>query len=38
MLENDGLKNPYYKEEFTGSNPVAPTRVFQKSLFISIFY
>jgi len=25
-------------EEVRGLNPVAPTRVFQKSLFISIFY
>ena len=25
-----------YKEEVTGSNPVAPTRVFQKSLNLSI--
>jgi hypothetical protein len=24
-----------YKEEVTGSNPVAPTRVFQKSLHIN---
>nr|AGQ19885.1 MedDCM-OCT-S43-C48-cds26 [Candidatus Actinomarina minuta] len=33
MLPNVNWFLPY-KEEVTGSNPVAPTRVFQKSLHI----